>query len=503
MGRCGRVNTQPLFLVVAVLSAALACAPNPPGLDAGSTLDDAGPDDAGEAAEASVPDASGFDAGLGPDAGVRDASVSDAGLATDAGELDAGSLTPGSITNISLNTRADINPRNDATLNPLFPNRAPWEASVGWGASALSAYCGAVMATHLGAQGTLLQWGAPGHSTNLEATCWLGFDVATRRWKLITRPLPNGVFAAYQAGVTPAPSQLDHTWGDWKGDSVDWPAAFRQPGYDPPAGSHTRNSFVYVPPTVAGNAHGKVVVAWHPTGNTSGTGLRGSWLWDADTGLFSRTANLKPSAGSAVGGLALIPDAGVVLGHNSPATFTSNVIDVLDLATATWTRRTATSSLGLAIDSTNFIVGDLFVHVHNDASATPMTFSAAPISAIRTGSAWSWSPLTVSATSWPTKGTSTFTTQWTRCPENDAFYAVNRTGGSHTLWKLTAPAPPNDTAGLLSGTWRITTETLSGDPLEDAAFDYGRLQWVPALHAFLWLGDLHTSPVQAIRPSGL
>jgi hypothetical protein len=420
------------------------------------------------------------------------------------GSLVAYSVPAGAITNISLNTRADINPRSDADLNPNAPSLAPWEISTGWGASALSAFCGAAFAKDLGAAGKLMTWGAPGHSTNLEFAAWVDFDVASRRWGIIGAPPPTEVVTTYTAGVTPPTTRFDHTWGEWSGGSTDWAEAFRRPGYNPPMGSHTRNSFVYIPAADAGNANGKIVVAWQPTGNVTGTGIAGSFVYDCTTGLFSRTANVRPGSGSAVTGVAYHPDQGIVIGHNRSSTVTSAELDYLDLSNDTWTRRNAGSAVALNTDSTNIVCGDLFVMVSNNAQ--PPVFRAAPVSTVKAGGSWSWSTLTVSAASWPTNASgNTLTTQWSRCPDNGAWYAVNRQSGSSTLWKLVKPSgvADSDTAGLLAGTWTVTSESLTGSGLEGASFDYGRLQWCPALHAFLWFGDLHTSAVQAIRPVGV
>ncbi|MBX3601552.1 MAG: hypothetical protein KF863_13085 [Rubrivivax sp.] len=351
-----------------------------------------------------------------------------------------------------------------------------------------------------------MTYGAPGHSTNLEACCWVGFDVAERVWKLITKPLPTPVVNAslWQPGVYPPARQFDATWGDWTGDSSDWPEAFRQPGYNPPMGSHTRNSFVYIPPADAGNARGKIVVAWQPTGNCSGTGLRGSWVWDADTGLFSRTANLRPSHGSDVTGIGYSAAHRVVIGHNFVSTSTSGALDYLDLSNMTWVRRNASTAVVVRIDSTNFIIGDLFVMVrHEPSGPVPMTFWAAPISAVKAGAAWNWTQLTVDATSWPTKNGSSWTVSWSRCPVNGAFYAVNRVAGSNLLWKLSPPAADDQTGALLAGRWQVTAEALGGNSLIGADFDYSRLRWSTALGAFLWFGESVTSAVQAIRPGGV
>jgi hypothetical protein len=420
------------------------------------------------------------------------------------GTLDGGYSVPsGAITNISLNHRDDVNPRSNAAFNPNAPSAAPWEASVGWGASALSAFCGALFCGNWGPSGKYVMWGAPGHSTNLEYAGWVAFDVAARQWQIVNAspPVPT------QAALPPT-SQCDQAYGEWNGNSADWVPAFRRPGYNPPFGGHTRNSLVYIPAAAAGNTNGKIIVGWSPTLNNTGLGIAGGWVYDCDTGLFSRTTNARPGTGSAVGGICYHATQNVVIGYNSEFSSTVSHLDYLDLATMTWTRRNATASVVIGIDSSSFVVGDLYIYAAN--TTTGVSFRAAPVSTVKAGGSWAWANLTLSTpASLPLRTggllPGMLSCQWERCPVNGAWYAVNRNSGSLTLWKLQKPAgvADSDTAGLLSGSWTITSETLTGTGLEPAQYDYQRLQWCDALSAFLWTGDLHTSAVQAIRPVGV
>lgn len=415
----------------------------------------------------------------------------------------------GAITNVSLNNRDSVNPRNDPLLNPNHPNQPPWEfpGSIGWSSDQLSEFCGAVFCKDWGPAGRYAMWGAPGHSTNLEFPGWVVFDVSTRRWMIPDAPPPVSYTTQAQWGSGLPPStQADRTWGEWTGGSTDWPVGFRRPGYNPPFGSHTRNNFVYLPASAAGNTSGEIVVAWHGTLGASGTGVPCQHIYNCDTGLWRRTQNLRPGHGSSVGGVAYHPGQDVVVGFSIESSGTTTVLDYLDMTTETWVRRSSTNGLPVNIDSTNIVCGDLFVYVGNGAS---QTMRAARVSQVKAGGSWSWSNITVSATSWPIKSggslPNTLSCQWARCPVNGAWYAVDRNGGSLTLWKLQKPAgvADGDTAGLLAGTWNVTTETLTGAGLEPAQYDYSRLQWCDSITAFLWTGDLHTSNVQAIRPVGV
>lgn len=396
-----------------------------------------------------------------------------------------------------------MNPRFDASINPNAPGFAPWEASIGWSSDQLSEFCGALYCRDWGSAGKYVMWGAPGHSTNLEYAGWVAFDVATLRWEVVNASPPVTV-----RNTVPPASQCDPAYGEWTGNSVDWPAGFRRPGYNPPFGSHTRNSYVYIPAAQAGNTNGKIVVAWSPTLNATGLGIAGGWVYDCDTGLFSRTTNARPGTGAAVGGVCYHAAQNVVIGYNEEFTTTVARLDYLDLSTMTWTRRNATAAVVINIDSTSFVVGDLYVYAGN--TTTGVSLRAAPVSAVKAGTSWTWANLTLATpASLPLRTGGVLpgmlSCHWERCPVNGVWYAVNRNAGSLTLWKLTKPAgvADADTAGLLAGTWAITSETLTGAGLEPAQYDYRRLQWCDAINAFLWTGDLHTSNVQAIRPVGV
>lgn len=416
----------------------------------------------------------------------------------------------GAITNISLNNRDDINPGNDPLLNPLHPARPPWEAlaTIGWAGDQLSEFCGALYCKDWGSSGRYAMWGAPGHSTGVEYPGFAAFNVTRRRWELMDAAPPVSYItqAEWDAGQPPS-TRADRTWGEWTGGSTDWPVGFRRPGYNPPFGAHTRNNWVYLPAAVAGNARGEIVAAWHGTLGASGTAVPVQHIYDCDTGLWRRTANMRPGYGSSVGGMAFHQPQNVVIGFSIESSGTATAVDILDLATETWTRRSSVGSLSVRIDSSFIVCGDLFVYVDN--TATAMTMSATRVSLAKAGTPSSWTPLTLSAASLPLKVGGSLpgmlSCQWARCPTNGHWYAVDRNAGSQTVWRLSKPAgvADSDTAGLLAGTWTITTETLAGTGLEPAQYDYGRLQWCDALQGFLWTGDLHTSAVQCIRPIGV
>lgn len=417
----------------------------------------------------------------------------------------------GQIRTISLNTRADIDPKLDPLANPNFPNTPPWEPGVAW--IHVTDYCGAVFAGDVGPHGTYMQYGAAGHAA-VGACFWFGFDLADRLWKRVgRRPLPTDAFVAaaldpYNVGKYYPISQLDPEWGEWQGAYRGWPRGFAQPGYNPPEGSHTRNSFVYRPAAKAGNRGGQILVAWQPTGKNSGTNIGGGWVWDADTSFFSRHANHRPSGGGAVGGVQYFPELDAVVGLNQGSSSPVNYVDALDCATMSWVRRTIPSAPAAYYDSTSFAHGDYFVLCNHKLKPQnpPFDLWAIDARAIKKGLPASWVPLKVSATSYPVNETGlSCTVSWAYCPLNGCYYAVDRTHGSRKLWKMTPPGP------AIAGTWSIAEEALGGEALDGrlangrpgSSFDYSRLRWAGYLKSFLWTPDYVGGPVQAIRPPGV
>lgn len=425
----------------------------------------------------------------------------------------------GTIANVSLNTRDDIDPTDDAAANPDHPSAGPWEDG-GFAWHTVTSYCGALIADAIGAHGTYLQYGGAGHSC-CNPCFMFGFDLDDRLWKRIQqRPLPTdslGLAAGdeFNLGTYYSASDIDATWGNWKGDSASW-GALAQAGYNPPFGGHTRNSFVYRPPSAAGNTDGQVLIAWQLQGRLAGTGITGSHVWNADTGLWSHTANARPGSASDCGGIRYFPALDAVIGFNQQSDAVGyTALDVLDCSTMTWARRTMSNSIDITIDSTCFACDDLFVWVKNTTNATRMEFYATEASKVKAGTAVGWTPLTVSAASWPDSGNTgaagyTRTVQWEQCPLDGNFYAVNRMHGSNKLWKLAPPA--GDTAAKLAGTWTITEQTLAGVTLDGRlsggettgpSFDYSRLRWSSWANAFIWTPDYVLGNVQAIRPQGV
>lgn len=419
-------------------------------------------------------------------------------------------IAPGTIQSlVSTNHRQNLDPALSPFHNMNYPGDPPWKIIVnqaGW--THLTDYCGSLFCKDYGAQGSIMQYGAAGHSAG--GPCiWVRYDVATKTWSLVGKALPTNSLLGYTSGSNPPPTKFNHVWGDWIGDSPDWPAGQAQPGFNPPEGCHTRAGFAYRPASKAGNAQGEIITTWCPSGQNAGGPQQGSFIFDLDTGLWSRTATLKPTAHPMEASYHEASDMifSVVWEFSHWADF----IDVLDCSTMAWTRKyfTAGTHPYVLFDSTQFILGDLFVVALIELGSNapePIQFWACQVSAIISGVGLTWVKLNVSAPAWPVvqfygsgaqPAVNARTNAWTPYPDG-CLYCTNRGAEGHTLWKLTPPA--GDTAAKLAGTWAISSQTLTGDAMRVSTTDYSRLQFSPDLGAFLYTGENTTDPVQIIKP---
>ena len=90
--------------------------------------------------------------------------------------------------------------------------------------------------------------------------------------------------------------------------------------------------------------------------------------------------------------------------------------------------------------------------------------------------------------------------RWEFYPPDGSFYNKGNTGNE--VWKLTPPV-----GDPLTGTWAITSFTVSGATLPDispaaqtaGARHFTRFFYVPSIAAFAWIADSF-SPVMLIRP---
>jgi hypothetical protein len=408
----------------------------------------------------------------------------------------------------------DVDPRYDPLANPNYPEPAPWEIHrqtvLDW--THITDYAGSLLVPSIGSSGTLMLYGAAGHSA-VNACFWVGFDVASRTWLRVgRRPLPSNMLSGFEAGAVPSPDSFDHTWGDYDGGWSGWPAGFSQPGYNPPEGGHTKGTMFYRPSQAAGNGNGQIFTNWQPNGVNSGNQIRGAHVWDLDSMLPARQGSLRPGPGDNIGCMHYIDSADCIIGWNQVSSLNLSFLDHYDCRTGVWTRRTGISNPPYGqVQSTSFVCGGLVVLVTHSFTANsplPMRFFALPVAAAVAGLPVAWQELVVDANVWPFK-TNNLTTMvtWALCPEDGALYAVNGRSGSQLLYRLTPPAGGD--YEKLNGIWSLTSQTMDGEGLNYCEFLYNRLQWSTSLRAFLYVGDTgsgEASPtvtVQAIRPGGL
>jgi len=193
----------------------------------------------------------------------------------------------------------------------------------------------------------------------------------------------------------------------------------------------------------------------------------------------------------------------------------ADAVHVLDCPTMTWRivnvnpYPVAPNTFYALYDSVQFICGGLFVVVNCSQTAganPPVEFWAMPISQILAGTGMHWTKLNVTASSWPYVTCTDYNpalslvsrVPWVQYSDGN-FYAHARAYAPHTLWKLAPPAG-NDVTRL-TDVWTITTQTMIGDPIAAANFDYSRTQYCAALDAFLWTGEGPTGVIQVIKPT--
>lgn len=146
----------------------------------------------------------------------------------------AQSMTPGTWATISSNKIADVDPANDASANPNYPNSAPWEGNNGL-SCVIDCWNGGALATGYGTKGALIAWGG-GHAGYYGNEVY-AFDLATQRWSRLTNPFKNTVFPV--------------TNGIWSDGTPSVPHTYAMVGYHPPTNSfasmltQTSNNFYH------------------------------------------------------------------------------------------------------------------------------------------------------------------------------------------------------------------------------------------------------------------
>lgn len=428
-----------------------------------------------------------------------------------------------------------------AVLEEISPQYQSWNprgvgtGPVGpWGGAApailynfyqITDYCGMTFSPSLR---KYIGFGA-GHAS-ICVTAPYAFDLATRSWEWMSVPIPSDGFTKLNGQPATAstvatyypPAQFDTTWGDWNGSYSGWPEGFAQPGKIFPETGHSYTSLLTIPGPKYGNENGALLVVSSPTGATTGTDMIGSHLYDFDSRSFLRTTNRPISTGNTAGGLSYDPTTNKVYMCTWTSSAPRNTMDVLDVATKTWSTRTSTNYVELMQDSGGMVTYPDANIVMLFTQATPAgvpSFSgtthlirAASISAINNNN-FTWSTIAVSGSSWPLRGDGTLSSiAWAYCPLDKCLYAVNGRNNSTSIWKISPPPSAMSTSDYLTGTWTISQVTMTSGALycynrigspTVSSYVYNRLQWDNESSSFLWSSDYYGGPVQAFRPPGV
>lgn len=405
----------------------------------------------------------------------------------------------GQVATVSQNTLAAINPASDPLANPNYPATPPWERTAAW--THCLDFGSVIMCDDIGTHGTIMFYAAAGHSA-CNPTMWVGYDLAQRTWRRVgRRTLPNDDM---HLGLEAYPGLLDPVWGDYIGSAAGW-GAFAQPGYNPPAGSHAYGGLTYRPAAKAGNAGGQILYPLNATGGTAGNASRGSWIWDADTELFERSANLRPAAGGAtVGGTEYFESIDSAFALNTANSTWLMTLDWFDWSSKTWTRRNSQTTLyNVGLSGLSLAHQSASLYIICDVNGGAIKLYAAPVDKVAAGTAWAWSELTVVNSS----GDAIPTVAWVWHDTKQCYYGAGyQPSQGHYLYKLTTPGTTQ--AQCLSGAWTITRETIAGEALvflngngTSTGFNnLGFLTYSRKLDCLFWMSNYVGGPVQALQP---
>lgn len=354
------------------------------------------------------------------------------------------------------------------------------------------------------------------------------FDLETLAWEWLSVPIPSDGFTLTQGVAANAatvalyyPStQFDTTWGEWIGGYSGWPSGYEQPGLIFPETSHTYNNLMIIPAIKYGNNNGALLLVNSPTGDTTGTDMKTSHIYDFDTRQFIRTANRQSTVGNSAGGMCYDAASNTAYACSNGSSTTRSSLEVLDIPTKTWSTKTC-SNISITIESggmrshpdSNLIM--MFTPIDSGGNPTYLGIKhkiyAASTTSILAGG-FTWTVLTVSGSNWPLRTDGTIQQiGWCYCPLDKSFYTVNGVNASTTVWKLAPPSGAVTTNDYLTGTWTISALSMTSGQLISMraasnfndSYVYNRVQWDVTSSSFLWTTDYNEGPVQAFRPPGV
>jgi hypothetical protein len=117
-------------------------------------------------------------------------------------------MTPGTWLAVGQNTIKELDPANDPSVNPNYPNSPPWRGMTGQSA-VTKTWNGGAFANNFGAKGSLVAWGG-GHQDYYGNEIYT-FDMATQRWSRITNPFRNVSFPVSKGIWSDGSPSVPHT----------------------------------------------------------------------------------------------------------------------------------------------------------------------------------------------------------------------------------------------------------------------------------------------------
>lgn len=418
-------------------------------------------------------------------------------------------------------------------------SNAPWSGTTGKGMNTITDWCGGAWDE---TNRRFMSMGG-GH-VDMCVTAPYAFDAKTSSWRWLDTPLPTDGFdllsdralaplrsniAAYYSS-----QQFDTTEGEWIGDWSGWPAGHGRPGIRQPEVHHMQYGLVWVPGYAWGNTNGALMNLSPAGGRSAGGTFVTRYYFDLDDTLWKHTANFRTDLSTYCGGAVWFGGTvNRVFALTSTSSTLRQVMDVFNPATKTWKASRAAADVnvhygdgglgahlasGLLLKFNSLTAGG----VETYAGSVGVRVLAVPAAQVVAGeydnkqggtASYTWQRLTVNAVSWPTSyvNNQVEAIGWCYCPRNGKFYATDGRNNTATLWVLNPPAGAVTQNDYLTGTWTVTTETITpGIPNLDGGgnptgspYPYNRLVWDDTAGCLLWFATWIESRPIAILPRGI
>ena len=405
---------------------------------------------------------------------------------------------------------ATVSLANPSSVDPDPTNTAVYRGDGTGFAAIWNVWCGGAFAPTLGAYGSLLCFG--GGNRAYDGNEVVAYDVAARRWSLLSQPAPYG-------SVTSGDSNSVNVNVDTNGS---WPNGTPFP-------NHTYFGIEFLPAEAGGGTLGSFVFMGHPQNSVH---ITSNNLWRFDLALRTWTRWLMPYNFGEYQSNGLAYDSkrkGLwLVAPNRDVSYYSLCLWFIDVKAQTVTK-VGLNSVGGNMGPEFYYSAPCYV-ASRDCIVLPKGAGSPSLDIV----AIDLSGLVVSAGQMVP--TITIQQSGTKCPSlwcypsggapddekylnyasgdrleycshDGNLYALNMYAGSSCeLYRLSPPA------GALTGTWTWTHETLSPKSGESLALKastvgtvtdkqlMGRMRYVPLLKSFV-ISDDSTLPAQLLRPA--